>query len=58
MFALTPLWQTHTPLPYMGLLEPTQKKISMSIHTQVIQQAYFPSKSYRKIFQMPCIFFI
>lgn len=28
MFALTPLWQTHAPLPYMGLLELTQKKLA------------------------------
>jgi hypothetical protein len=28
MFALTPLWQTHRPLPYMGLLELTQKQLA------------------------------
>jgi hypothetical protein len=51
-----PMANTYT-LTLHGASRAHPKKISMSIHTQVIQQAYLPNKSHRKIFHMPCIFF-
>lgn len=50
-----PMANTYT-LTLHGASRAHPKKISMSTYTQVIQEAYVPSKSHRKIFHMPCIF--